>query len=161
MQQTFSAPLASIQINGTKVGYIRDLNFTETVQRGEIQGVGESKLIEAPALAFRNQFTASAWFISLKLLGNVKDPFWPVDATDPKTMLNTILLNETPVPIHIYKKTKNQVDQTTGLVLGDVNYERVAIIPDALVNSRSWNISDGQVSGKTINGIYLTPVFLI
>lgn len=159
-ENTLTAPLAIIKINNQSVGKIRNLSFTENMQRGEVMGIGEVTLQEAPVVAIRCQFQAGSYLIDLKKFGAVKDPFWPVDATDTKTLLNTILLGETPVSIHVYRKTAGNVD-ANGIVTSEGNLERVGIISDCYLNSRSWEISEGSLAGKSISGIYFTPVFLV
>lgn len=158
--ETFTAPLAIIKINNQSVGKIKQLSFTENIQRGEVIGLGELTLQEAPAVAIRCQFQAGAYMINLKKLGTIKDPFWPVDALDAKTLLNTILLGETPVTIHVYRKTAGAID-ANGIVTSEGAMERIGIISDCYVNSRSWEISEGNLAGKQISGIYFTPIFLI
>lgn len=161
MPQVFTAPLAIIMVNNQKVGRIRNLQFTEQVQRGEVQGLGEVNLQEAPIVAARCQFQAGSWMIDLKKFGNVRDPFWPVDATDAETLLRTIVLGETPVSLHVYRRvgTTTQGNEQQVLVTGE-ELQRVGIAQDCYVNSRSWEVQDSQVAGKNISGIYLTPIFL-
>lgn len=159
-QQTFTAPLAAIEINGVRVGLIRNLTFTENTQRGEVQGLGVLTLQEVPAVSYRCTFTADSYLINLKKLGTVKDPFSPVDATDSKSLVNTILLGEKPVAIHIYKKTAGSIDSSTGIVTSEGSFERIAIATDCFLDSKSWNIAEQGIGGKNISGRYLTPIFL-
>lgn len=159
-QQTFTAPLAAIEINGVRVGLIRNLTFTENIQRGEVQGLGVLTLQEIPAVAYRCTFTADSYLINLKKLGTVKDPFFPVDATDAKSLVNTILLGEKPVSIHVYKKTSGNVDTVTGLVLSEGSFERIGIATDCFLDSKTWNIVEQGIGGKNISGRYLTPIYL-
>lgn len=160
MENTFNAPLASIEINGVKVGLIKDLSFTENIQRGEVQGLGAFTLQEVPALSMRCTFTASSYSISLKKFGTIKDPFWPVDAGSPTKLVNTLLLGEKPVNIHIYKKTAGPVD-ANGIVTEEGNMARMAVIENCYLDSKTWNLAEGGIAGKNISGRYLTPVNLI
>lgn len=157
---TFTAPLAAIEINGVRVGLIKNLNFSENIQRGEVQGLGELNLQQVPAISMRCTFSASSYLINLKKLGTVKDPFWPVDATDYKGLSNTLLLGEKPVSIHIYRKTAGTVDTTSGIVTSEGSYERVAVVQDCYLDSKTWSIAEGQIGGKDITGRYLTPTYL-
>ena len=157
---TFSAPLAAIEIGGVRVGLIKNLNFTENIQRGEIQGLGSLNLQEVPPVAIRCTFTADSYLINLKKFGTVRDPFWPVNATDAKSLINTLLLGEKPVSIHIYRKTAGNVDQTTGIVISEGSFERIAVVQDCYLDSKTWNISEQTVGGKNISGRYLTPTYL-
>lgn len=158
-QQTFSAPLAAIEIGGVRVGLIKNLTFTENTQRGEVQGLGSITLQEVPAVAIRCTFTADSYLINLKKFGTIKDPFWPSSATDAKTLISTILLGERPVSIHVYRKTAGNVDQSTGLVTSEGNYQRVGVATDCYLDSKTWNIAEQTIGGKNISGRYLTPIF--
>lgn len=171
-QETFSAPLAVIRIAGQTIGKIRNLNFTENVQRGEVQGLGEVNLQEAPITSVRCQFQAGTWMITLKNIGSstINDPFWPVTAADAQTLLKSIVLGETPVMIEVFKKkrtdaSRKQISQgSAGQVLytGDplTDLESIGVAKDCYINSRSFEISDGAIAGKNISGIYLTPLIL-
>lgn len=163
MAEVFTAPLAIVMINNQKVGKIRNLNFTENIQRGEVQGLGEVNLKEAPITSVRCQFQAGSFMIDLKKFGTIEDPFWPVNATDAETLLRTIVLGETPVAIHVYKRTagSTQGNSQQVLVTSEGALQRIGIAQDCYVNSRSFEISDGAVAGKNISGIYLTPIFLV
>lgn len=158
--QTFTAPLAAIEIKGTRVGLIKNLTFTENSQRAEVIGIGSVLVQEVPIVVVRCTFTADSYLINLKKLGTIKDPFWPVSAKDAKTLVNTLLLGEEPVSIHIYKKTAGTVDQSTGLVTAEGNFETIGIATDCYLDSKTWNISEQTIAGKNISGRYLTPIFL-
>ena len=104
--KVFTAPLAIIRAGagGTAIGKIRNLQFQENIQRGEVQGLGALCLSEVPVTSIRCQFNASSYLISLKKLGNVNDPFWPVDATDPVTMANALCLERKGLPFKFLRK---------------------------------------------------------
>lgn len=169
-QETFSAPLAIIKMGGAAIGKIRNLNFTEQIQRGEVQGIGEVNLQEAPVVSVRCQFQAGSFAIDIKHLGsgNNNDPFWPVEAADAQTLLKSIILGETPVMIEVYKKRRtdssvNQVNRGTAgqeLYTGDITWDQIGVARDCYVNSRTFELSDGAIAGKNISGIYLTPMVL-
>ena len=160
MEKTFTAPLAAIEIGGIRVGLIRNLTFTENIQRGEVQGLGSATLQEVPPTAIRCTFTADSYLINLKKFGTIKDPFWPTDATDPKVLVNTLLLGEKPVAIHVYRKTAGSVNSSTGLVLSEGSFERIGVATDCYLDSKTWNIAEGAIGGKNISGRYLTPIYL-
>ena len=168
--KVFTAPLAIIRAGagGTAIGKIRNLQFQENIQRGEVQGLGALCLSEVPVTSIRCQFNASSYLISLKKLGNVNDPFWPVDATDPVTMANALLLGEKGVTIQIFKKVPKGIaleDMPQGHTIlrpDQVNDEYTfAVVPNCFINSRSWEISEGNIAGKNLSGIYLEPIYTI
>lgn len=158
-EKVLTAPLAVIMINNKKVGKIRNLTFTENITRGEVQGLGSPSLQEVPVIAVRCQFQAGSYAISLKQLGTVMDPFIPQGITTAEQLLNTLLLGETPVSIHIYKKTAGTISNE-GVVVSEGALERIGIATDCYLDSRSFEISEGNIAGKNITGRYLTPIFL-
>jgi hypothetical protein len=158
-EKTFTAPLAIIKIGGVAVGRIKDLQFTENVQRGEVQGIGEVNLQEIPILSTRCTFTASSFLIDLKKFGTIKDPFWPMEATNFQEMANSFLLNEKPVTLSIHRKTAGTINEA-GIVTSQGEPERVAVIPNCYLDSKTFSLTDGQIAGKNISGRYLEPINL-
>ena len=165
MPETFSAPLAVIRAgsNGTAIGKIRNLQFQEQLQRANVQGLGVVTLQEVPVTLINCSFSASSYAINMKKFGTVKDPFWPVEANSAEQLLNAILLGDIPVQIHVYKKVPARVPTTFTasdlLQNTEVQEETIGIIQDAHLNSRTFEISEGQVAGKNISGVYLTPIW--
>lgn len=167
MNETFSAPLAIIRAgsNGAAIGKIKNLTFQEQINRANVQGLGVVTLQEVPAVLINCNFNASTYAINLKKFGTVTDPFWPVAATSAEQLLNAILLGEAPVQLHVYKRvpTRVPINFTAEQLLKDseVSEETIGIIQDCYLNSRVFEISEGQVAGKNITGVYLTPIWNI
>lgn len=166
MNNAFSAPLAIIRAGsqGTAIGKIRNLQFQEQIQRANVQGLGVVTLQEVPAVLINCTFSASTYAINLKRLGTLDtDPFWPVEASSAEQLLNSILFGDVPVQIHVYKKIPTRIPTTftaSDLIQNsEVSEETVGIIQDAHLNSRTFEIAEGQVAGKNINGVYLTPIW--
>lgn len=167
MAETFSAPLAIIRAgnNGAAIGKIRNLNFQENIQRANVQGLGVVTLQEVPATAIMCNFTADSYAINLRKFGTVTDPFWPVDAVSAEQLLNSVLLGERGIQLHIYRKIPARIPQnfTAEQLLKDneVSEQTIAIIQDCYLTTKTFQIAEGQVAGKTINGVYLTPIWNI
>lgn len=165
MAEVFSSPLAIIRAgsNGTAIGKIRNLSFQENIQRANVQGLGALTLSEVPATLITCNFNASTYAINMKKFGSIKDPFWPTDATGLTQLINSILMGETGVQLHIYRRVPARIPQnfTAEQLLKDseVGEETIAIIQDCFLTTKSFEISEGQVAGKTISGVYLTPVW--
>lgn len=155
----FTAPLAVIKIANKTVGKIRNLTFTEQVQRGEVMGIGNLTLQEVPIIAIRCSFTADSYMIDLRKLGTIEDPFWPVKATDPKVLINTLLLGEQPTQIHVYRKKATSIANGLVTSASEDSYETIGIAQDCYLDSRSWNIQENNISGKNLSGRYLTPIY--
>lgn len=155
--RTLTAPLAIIEYNGVAIGKIRTLRLTETWQRGEVRGVGETTAQEVPILSFSGTFTASTYMIDMSKLGSIKNPFLNRSTGTLKVLLDTILLDEQGVNIHIYRKTAQTVDSNTGLVT-ESGKERVGIMESSFMDSQNWDISENNLSGQDLSGRYLNPI---
>lgn len=155
----FTAPLAVIKIANKTVGKIRNLTFTEQVQRGEVMGIGNLTLQEVPIIAIRCSFTADSYMIDLGKLGTIEDPFWPVKATDPKVLINTLLLGEQPTQIHVYRKKATSTANGLVTSASEDSYETIGVAEDCYLDSRSWNLQENNISGKNLSGRYLTPIY--
>jgi hypothetical protein len=152
--RVLTAPKAVIKINGYASGFMRNIRFTENIQRGEVKGISNLTLQEVPATGLTCQLTADFFFISLKRpevqammnrSGSVAD------------FINTLTLGEQPVQIHVYGKIK--VTEANGVVT-EINNEgvTVAVCKDFFPDSQSFDVTEGQISGTNISGRYLMPV---
>lgn len=157
--KVFTAALAIIEIAGVSVGKIKSLQFTENMQRGEIQGIGKLTLSEVPIISVRCSFTADSYAIDFTKLGTVPDPFWPISAKTSAEFANTILLNEKGVNLHIYSK----IPKTTNAdgIVTDISKYKMGVVSDCFLDSRVFSIQEAQVSGKNITGRYLEPMSTI
>lgn len=159
-EKTMTAPLAIIEIGGVAVGKIKNLRVTENIQRGDVRGLGTLVSNEKPVLGINCSFTASSYMVDLTKLGTVNNPFVKRSVSDSiQTFQNTLLLQESGVNIHLYRKIAKTTDQTTGLVT-ETDKEKIGIIYNAFMDSQSFDITEGQISGMDISGTYLDPIIL-
>lgn len=152
----FSAPQAFIKIDNQIAGYVRNLQFTENVQRANVQGLGSLLLQEVPAVGYQCNFTVDQFFISFKQpviegmihrLGSVK------------AIVDTLVLGELGFSIAIYKKTIASKDETTKLVTStDPTGETICQLTPCYVNGQTFSIAEAGIAGYSVNGIYLLPV---
>lgn len=161
-QGVFTAPMAIIKIGGVAVGKIKNLQFTENVQRGEVQGIGRLTLSEVPPLSVRCSFTADSFLINFDKLGTVPDPFWPTAATTPEIFANSMILGEVGVSLHVYSKLKGAgyVPPTlgSGPLVTTVDEGLMGIAYECYLDSRTFSIQEQQIAGKNLSGRYLEPL---
>jgi hypothetical protein len=62
--RVFTAPKAFIKIDNEVAGYVRNLTFSENVQRANVQGLGSLTYQEAPPVVYTCQWSVSQYFIS-------------------------------------------------------------------------------------------------
>lgn len=155
-QKSYTAPKAYITINNQPAGYIRDISFTENIQRAEIAGLGSLTNQEVPAVKQTNQFSIGEFFIDfeqpstkavLNRLGGAQ------------ALLNTLALGEFPFAIVMYSKTVKAMDTNNRLVTEvDPTGKTMAVLRDCYVDSQSFNLSEAGIAGFNTTGRYLTPV---
>jgi hypothetical protein len=152
--KTLTAPLAVIKINGFASGFMRTVRVTETIQRGEVKGISNLTLQEVPAVGYTCQLTADFFFLSLK---RPEIQALVNRSGSVANFVNTLILGEMPIQIHMYKKTK--VTEVNNLVT-EVNNEgeTIGVIKDFFPDSQAFDITENQISGTNISGRYLTPV---
>lgn len=154
--KTFTAPKAYITIEGQAAGYIRNISFTENIQRQDIRGLGNLYAQETPAVSASNTFSVDMFFLDFEkpVMKKLLNRFGGVDA-----LKNTLSLGDLPVSINIYKREIRTFDQATKLVTQVDNAgKEMAILRDCFVDSQNWTLAEGGIASTTASGRYLTPV---
>lgn len=154
--KTFSAPKAFIKIDNEVAGYVRNLTFSENIQRSNVQGLGSLTLQEAPAVLYTCQWSVSQYFISFKtpVMQKLLKKFGSI-----AEIKNSIVLGDIAFDITIYSKTIQSEDASTKLVTEvDNTGETIARLQGCLLNTQSFQVSEGGIAGSDVNGIYLEPI---
>lgn len=152
----YSSPKAFIKIDSEMAGYVRNLTFSENIQRVNVQGLGSLLYKEVPPVAYMCQFTVDQWFLDFKQpvmeklmhrLGSVQQ------------IVDTLILGELSFQIAMYRKTLTSKDGTTGMVTAaDATGETMAQIGPCFVNNQQFSIQEQGVAGYNVSGIYLNPI---
>lgn len=154
--KTLTAPLAIIEINRKAVGKIRNLRIQEQVQRGSVRGLGELLDVEKPIVGMQCTFNCSYALVELKKMGTVDHPFLIRGVESAQQFVDTLLLQDSGVNIHVYRKVPLTVNDNK--VVTETDRDKVGIIYNAYMNSNSIDISDGQIAMSDLSGEYLTPI---
>ena len=93
--RVFTAPKAFIKIDNEVAGYVRNLTFSENVQRANVQGLGSLTYQEAPPVVYTCQWSVSQYFISFN----------------------------TPIMKKMLKKFGSIAEIKNSLVLGDIAFD--------------------------------------
>lgn len=151
---TFTAPKAFITIEGQAAGYVRNISFTENIQRQEVRGLGNLYAQEVPATAASNTFTLDMFFIDFErpYVKKLINRYGSVES-----LMNTLALGDLPVSINIYKKEIRTTDPNTRLVTGISNKE-IAVLRNCYIDSQNWSLAEGGIAAMGTSGRYLTPV---
>jgi len=154
-QTVITGPIALVKANGVTIGKIKDIRATETYARAEVRGLGNLQAIETPILSHSGTFSIDSFLVDVESSG-VKQ-LMNRSVVSPTQFVNTLLLGETNIDIYIYKKVPTSIDDTTGLVTA-VGEEPIAILRKCLLDSMTFNISEGQVSSYSQSGRFLDPI---
>lgn len=154
--RVFTAPKAFIKIDNEVAGYVRNLTFSENVQRANVQGLGSLTYQEAPPVAYTCQWSVSQYFISfntpimkkmLKKFGSIAE------------IKNSLVLGDIAFDITVYAKTVSSEDAATKLVTEvDNTGETIARLQGCLLNAQSFSVQEAGLAGTDISGIYLEPI---
>jgi hypothetical protein len=154
--QTFTAPKAYITIENQVAGYVRNISFTENIQRTDIRGLGNLYAQESPAISASNTFSVDMFFIDFdrpvvkKLLNRTGG----IEA-----LINTLSLGDLPISINIYKREVKAVDTNSKLVTEvDKTGKEIAVLRNCFVDSQNWTLAEGGIASMTTSGRYLSPV---
>ena len=154
--QVFSAPKAYITIEGQPAGYIRNISFTENIQRQDIRGLGSLYAQETPAVSASNSFSVDQFFLDFErpVMKKLLNRYGGATA-----LVNTLSLGDLPVSINIYSKQVKSMDNSTKLVTEiDKAGKEIAVLRDCYVDSQNWSLVEGGIASSTVTGRYLTPI---
>lgn len=154
MSKVMHGALAVIRKNGTPIGRMRNVRWTENTRRGDVRGIGRLTLAEAPALEHGGTLTCDFYEVDFSTTG-VPDAIRR-DVQTTQEFEDQLLLDHDGVQIDIFKKVKDVVDPETGLIRSTV--QPYAIIKRLLIESEGADITEGAISGHNQSFRYLDPI---
>lgn len=154
MSKVMHGALAIIRKNGTAIGRMRNVRWTENTRRGDVRGIGRLTLIEAPALEHGGTLTCDFYEVDFRTTG-IPDAVRR-DVQTTQEFEDQLLLDHDGVQLDIFKKVKDVVDPDTGLIRSKV--EPYAIIKRLLIESEGADITEGAISGHNQSFRFLSPI---
>ena len=154
-KKTLTAPLARIEVNGVAIGKMRTIRVSENIRRGRVSGIGQLTPQELPALEWSGQLNCS--FFSIDLKNQSRIPNSIIRTASVKQFIDTVLLTDEGVDVVILKKVKNsKPNPNTGII--ESTYETFAKVSGMFIDSESFDINEGQISGTDQSFTYTTPI---
>lgn len=153
-QRVLTAARAIVKVNGQAIGRLQNFRATENISRASVMGIGSLTRREVPATAIVGSWSARFYTVDFGKITN----FPGLDNRDVQSTeqyKNTLTLAEIPIDIYIYKKDNPTV---VGGVVTSTDDTIFAVIRNCYINSRGFDLSEGQVSGTDIAGEYTDPV---
>lgn len=150
--KVFTAPLCIVKQNGVAIAKIRSLRLNESIQRGEVQGLGRLTLDEVPPTRIR--CSASFSFYNVVFRDSAIPKGIDRQFENIKDFVDNFLLKD-GVQIDIYKKVEDTVNENG---IKTAKLEPFATIRDMFIDSDSMDVTEGNVSTRDQSFQYLTPV---
>lgn len=156
-EKSMTAPMALIQIDGVTVGKMKNVRITENIRRGRVSGIGRLTATELPALEWSGSLSCSAYTIDFRKLLNSSKKGTFRGAATVEGWANAILLQENGLEFAILRKVRaGEIDGETGMV--EAKYETFAKVTGAFATRESFDIQEGQISGRDTEFEYLEPI---
>jgi hypothetical protein len=151
--RVMTAPLAIIKVNGVAVGKAKNIRCTENVRRTKVVGLGALIASEYAPLEYNCTLNMGFFMIDLKkqaipgaLLRNMNTI---------EEFENTLLLSSDGVQIDVLRKVK---DTTSPGGIITPKLEVFASIIGCFITRESFDISEGQISGRDVDFEYTNPI---
>jgi hypothetical protein len=144
--------LALVKKNGTVVGKMRNVSWSETTRRAEVQGLGTLLLQELPAVQHGGTLRASFYEVSFQETG-IPGAIRRDVQTDAQFEDN-VLLDE-GFQLDIFKKISDVVDSSGRKRSKLTPY---AIIRGLFIEGDGIDITEGSVSGRNQDFRFTKPV---
>lgn len=154
--KVMTAPLAIIKVDGIAVGKMKSIRVNENIRRGRVQGIGELTPSEIPALEWSGSLNAGFYSITFNNQDQLIKTALLRNVNNLQEFVDTVLLQENGIQIDIMKKVRDYQDPNTGIIYPQ--FELFASIRGAFSTKESFDISEGQISGRDVDFEYITPI---
>lgn len=153
MAKTFTAPLAVIKVNGQAVGKLRNIRVTESIRRVPVKGLGQLAADELPPVDWTGNLNAGSFSVDFE------DPTFPESIRrkvgNIENFVNTLLLDDAGIQIDIFKKERGST-ASDGVITPRL--KKFASVSGAFITRESFDVSEGQVSGRDVDFEYINPI---
>jgi len=146
--------LGIIRKNGTPIGKMRNLRWTENLRRGDVRGIGTILRQEAPTLEHGGTLSCDFYEVDYRKTG-IPDAIRR-DVQTNQEFEDNLLLNHDGVQVDIFKKVEDFVDPNTGLKKAKA--QPYAVIKRLLIESEGADLTEGAISGHNQSFIFLDPI---
>lgn len=152
MGKVLTGALAIIRKNGTPIGAMRNIRWTEDVGRGEVRGIGTTLTSEVPPLTWSGRGSCDFYEVDFTTTGlngirrNVK--------TNQEFDDNLMLEGE-GLQLDIFKKEEDLIDEDGLTIPKAVPY---AVLGQLYIEGEGGDITEGAISGHSTSFRYLYPI---
>jgi hypothetical protein len=159
--KVLTGAIALIKVNGVVIGKMRSVRVQEQFRRMEVRGLGTILPSEAPVVEWSGSLNCEFMSIDFKNDG-IKDAVRRALPNIASQVLNggqsfedQLVLDYDGVQVDIFKKIADIIDSKGNIKPKLVPY---AIVRNCLIESDSFDISEGSIAGHSQSFKYLKPV---
>lgn len=150
--KVMTGALGIIKRNGTPIGRMRNIRWTENLTDATVQGIGTIFVIEAPVVGHGG--TLSCSFYSVDFNTGIPDSIRRDVQTDQEFEDNVLLRDA--IQVDVFKKIEDAIDPDT--LLKTAKATPFAIIRGLLLQSDGSDVTEGAISGRDQTFRFLNPV---
>lgn len=160
--KVYHGAIALIKVDGQVIGKMRSISCQENFARQEVRGLGTILPSEAPVTSWTGSLSCEYMSINFSNEGikNALRRYLPNLASQVLNSLESfedqvVLDSTTGVQIDIFKKVEDVIDANGIIKPKLVPY---AIVRNCLIESDSFNVSEGSLAGHSQSFKYLSPI---
>jgi hypothetical protein len=160
--RTVTGAIALIKVNGSVIGLMKTVRVQESVRRQPVRGIGTILPSAQEVVEWDGTLSCDSMLVDFKN-GGVPGAIRRVFPNIASQVLNgnssfedQLVLDGDGVQVDIYKKITDVIDVNTGIITPTT--KPVAIVKNCLIESDSFDITEGSISGHSQSFKYLTPV---
>jgi hypothetical protein len=151
--KVMTAPLAIVKVNGIAVGKMKTIRCSETIRRAKVVELGSLRATEYAAIDWAG--TLNCGFFMIDLRQSVMPGALLRVVQTVQEWEDTLLLSNEGIQIDIMRKVQD-VKLPNGVIRPKL--EVFASIKGCFINRESFDISEGQISGRDVDFEYTTPI---
>ena len=154
--------IALIKVKGEVIGKMKSIRAQENYRRQPVKGLGTIIASEYPVTDFEGTLSCEFFSVDLTkdgLKGAILRSFNNVGSrvlTGGDSFEDQMVLEETGIQVDIFKKVTDVIDPVTGVIKPKL--VPFATIHKAFIESDSFDISEGAISGHSQSFKYLAPI---
>lgn len=162
--KVLTGAIALIRVKGQVVGKIKSVRYQENMRRIPIRGLGTILPSEQAVTEWDGSFSCDFFEMKYDTTGipdAIKRRFTSSRSQvliGQESFEDQLVLDTEGVQIDIFKKVSDIIDPVTGIIKPAL--QPYAIITKALIESDSFDISDGNVAGHSQSFKCLEPVIV-
>lgn len=161
--KVLTGAIALIKVDGQIIGKMRSVSVQEQIQRMEVRGLGTIMPSEAAVTSWSGTLTCEFMSVSFKNDGikNAIRRTFPNIASQAliggESFEDQLVLDTQGVQIDIFKKVADVIDANGIIKPKLIPY---AVVQNCLIESDSFQISEGGIAGHNQSFKYLKPMVI-